>query len=112
MEFIIGRFMRKQTDKTAAFVGLSGVHGCGKKVMANDVANILRANYGLETFVLHLDDFYLTHEEQVLLAAQHPDNPLVQQGGSHGEHTLSVSILFAYILLPHLYLPAVGEIAV
>lgn len=46
------------------------------------------APYNLPTVVLSLDDFYLTHDDQVALAAAHPSNPLVQHRGQPSTHDL------------------------
>ena len=46
---------------------------------------------------LHLDDFYLTHDEQLVLARRHPGNRFLQHRGHPGTHdvALGVSVLTA-----------------
>jgi D-glycerate 3-kinase len=39
---------------------------------------------------LSLDDLYLTHADQVALAAAHPDNPLLQHRGQPSTHDLAL----------------------
>ncbi|KAL8810251.1 MAG: hypothetical protein Q9223_005189 [Gallowayella weberi] len=49
-----------------------------------------RAPYDIRTIVLSIDDFYLTHDDQLRLAADHPDNPLIQHRGQPSTHDLSL----------------------
>lgn len=46
--------------------------------------------YNLPTVTLSLDDIYLTHADQVALAAAHPDNPLLQHRGQPSTHDLEL----------------------
>ena len=41
---------------------------------------------------MSLDDFYLRHDDQVVLANSHPDNPLVQHRGQPSTHDLPLLI--------------------
>jgi D-glycerate 3-kinase len=47
--------------------------------------------YNLPTAVFSLDDLYLTHADQVHLAHQHPNNPLVQHRGQPSTHDISLA---------------------
>lgn len=66
------------------FIGLNGIQGSGKTTLVSKLATILTDEKGLETLVLSIDDFYLTHAEQVALAQSHPNNKLVQHRGEPG----------------------------
>ena len=48
--------------------------------------------HSLPTTVLSIDDLYLTHADQVALAAAHPDNPLVQHRGEPSTHDLELGL--------------------
>lgn len=39
---------------------------------------------------MSIDDLYLTHEDQVALAREHPDNPLVQHRGQPSTHDIEL----------------------
>lgn len=41
--------------------------------------------------MLSIDDFYLSHEDQLRLAAAHPDDPLVQHRGQPSTHDLDLA---------------------
>ena len=69
-------------------VGLNGVQGVGKTTLVRRLAAALRAEHGLETLVVSIDDFYLTHADQAALAADQPGNKLVQCRGQPGTHDL------------------------
>jgi D-glycerate 3-kinase len=65
-------------------VGLNGVQGVGKTTLVRALAETLQDREGLSTLVVSIDDFYLTHADQLALAAAHPDNALVQYRGEPG----------------------------
>jgi D-glycerate 3-kinase len=71
------------------FIGLNGVQGAGKTTLVSALASTLREKEGLETLVCSIDDLYLTHADQVALAAAHAENPLVQHRGEPGIFPLS-----------------------
>jgi len=48
--------------------------------------------HSLRPAVLSLDDFYLTHSDQLSLASNHPTNPLVQHRGQPSTHDLPLLI--------------------
>lgn len=47
--------------------------------------------YNLPTVVFSLDDLYLTHADQLNLASQHPDNPLLQHRGQPSTHDIHLA---------------------
>ncbi|KAK8042740.1 hypothetical protein PG994_013223 [Apiospora phragmitis] len=64
-------------NRRAFVVGLNGVQGVGKTILVGALAKTLQSEYGLETLVVSIDDFYLTHDEQKALAAAQPNNKLL-----------------------------------
>lgn len=74
---------QKRKPDVPIFIGLNGVQGAGKTTLVNELSQELQKD-GLETIVCSIDDFYLTHEDQVALAENHKDNPLVQHRGEPG----------------------------
>lgn len=65
-------------------IGLNGLQGVGKTTLVRALAETLQNREGLSTLVVSIDDFYLTHADQLALAAAHPDNALVQYRGEPG----------------------------
>lgn len=66
-------------------LGLQGPQGCGKSTAA---AALIEAagRRGLRAAAASIDDFYLTHAEQLALAARHPGNPYLLYRGYPGTH--------------------------
>ncbi|KAM7218988.1 putative kinase [Rhypophila decipiens] len=73
-------------------IGLNGVQGVGKTTLVRALAQTLQERQGLPTLVLSIDDFYLTHADQLALAAAHPDNALVQYRGEPGTHDIPLAL--------------------
>lgn len=71
------------------FVGLNGPQGAGKSTLAARVARGLAAA-GVQTVVVSVDDFYLTHAEQCALAARYPRNPCLEFRGYPGTHDVAL----------------------
>lgn len=63
--------------------------------------------------MLSLDDFYLTHQDQLKLAARHRDNPLVQHRGQPSTHDLdlAVSVLSSFRARRDLRIPTYDKSA-
>ncbi|KAL8775363.1 MAG: hypothetical protein Q9209_000371 [Squamulea sp. 1 TL-2023] len=91
------------------FLGINGVQGIGKSFLVSCSRQALRSgtefinkvqmflilarvNHDVRTIVLSLDDFYLTHDDQVQLAVHHPKNPLVQHRGQPSTHDLPLAL--------------------
>ncbi|AEO70892.1 009cf9dd-aa11-4bb7-b771-20684da69390 [Thermothielavioides terrestris] len=85
---------KKQTEGPSStrpfIVGINGVQGVGKTTLVRALAETLQDREGLPTLVVSIDDFYLTHADQLALAAAHPDNALVQYRGQPGTHDLAL----------------------
>ncbi|KAI1347537.1 putative Uridine/cytidine kinase [Xylaria sp. FL0043] len=99
--FILERLQSHlKSGSTRPFIiGLNGVQGVGKTTLVSRLAETLRRDEGLETLVCSIDDFYLTHDDQVALAASMPDNALVQVRGEPGTHDMDLARdFFAAIL--------------
>ncbi|KAK7956921.1 D-glycerate 3-kinase [Apiospora aurea] len=75
-------------------IGLNGVQGVGKTTLVAALAKTLQSEYGLETLVVSIDDFYLPHAEQKELAAAQPDNKLVACRGEPGTHDMKLASAF------------------
>ncbi|EGR52040.1 uncharacterized protein TRIREDRAFT_56117 [Trichoderma reesei QM6a] len=81
-------------------IGLNGLQGIGKSTLVGPLAETL-ANQGIPTLVCSIDDFYLTHEEQVQLARENPDNALWQVRGEPGTHDIPLLKSVLTSLLSH-----------
>ncbi|KAL2148559.1 hypothetical protein VTH82DRAFT_2113 [Thermothelomyces myriococcoides] len=84
----------EETDQRPFIVGLNGVQGVGKTTLVRALAQTLQEREGLPTLVVSIDDFYLTHADQLALAAAHPDNALVQHRGEPGTHDIPLLTAF------------------
>jgi D-glycerate 3-kinase len=75
------------------FIGLNGVQGAGKTVLVDILKRTLTSPpHNLSTVVFSLDDLYLTHQDQVTLAQQNPDNPLLQHRGQPSTHDIPLAL--------------------
>ncbi|KAK3390838.1 P-loop containing nucleoside triphosphate hydrolase protein [Podospora didyma] len=81
-------------NKRPFIIGLNGVQGVGKTTLVRALAETLEERQGLATLVVSIDDFYLRHEDQLALAAAHPDNALVQYRGEPGTHDIPLMKTF------------------
>ncbi|KAL8654851.1 MAG: hypothetical protein Q9226_003271 [Calogaya cf. arnoldii] len=85
--------LRHHDGESPFFLGVNGVQGIGKSYLVAALARELEGPaHGVRTIALSIDDFYLTHEDQVQLAANHPDNPLIQHRGQPSTHDLPLAL--------------------
>lgn len=91
----------RQAQRPRPFiVGINGVQGIGKTTLVDALAATLQGGRQqqqletLETLVVSIDDFYLGHADQRVLAAAHPDNRLVQVRGEPGTHDTQLLAAF------------------
>jgi D-glycerate 3-kinase len=70
-------------------VGLSAPQGAGKTTVMRGVCEAL-ARDGLRAVSVSIDDFYLTSQQQIALARQHPENPYLQHRGYPGTHDVAL----------------------
>jgi len=96
------RKVRKQAHPDAGFpfiIGLNGVQGAGKTTLVKQLALELKENHNLETLVVSIDDFYMTHTDQQWLAKKCPGNALVQHRGEPGTHDTDLLRQFFYSMM-------------
>jgi D-glycerate 3-kinase len=72
-------------------LGISGPQGCGKSTLASALVTRL-AEAGVHGIALSIDDFYLSYEEQLALAARHPGNPCLEYRGYPGTHDVRLGL--------------------
>ncbi|KKO99222.1 hypothetical protein THAR02_08676 [Trichoderma harzianum] len=81
-------------------IGLNGLQGVGKSTLVVPLAEALNRE-GIPTLVCSIDDFYLTHEQQLALARENPDNALWQVRGEPGTHDIPLLKSVFSSLLTH-----------
>lgn len=74
------------------FIYVSGPQGSGKTYTSNLLYQHLMAQYGQTKNIalMSIDDFYLTHKEQLNLNHQYKDNFLLQGRGLPGTHDMTL----------------------
>lgn len=85
-------FVDRSIDHAARaplFVGVSGPQGSGKSTLAAHAVREL-TRLGRSAAALSIDDFYLTHAEQLALAAAHPGNRYLEHRGYPGTHDVAL----------------------
>ena len=70
-------------------VGLQAPQGAGKTTLSKHVLALL-PSLGLTGLSVSVDDFYLTRDEQVRLAAANPGNPYLEHRGYPGTHDVAL----------------------
>lgn len=83
---------RKTTSKgRPVVVGLQAPQGAGKTTLASHILSLL-PSIGLRGVSISIDDFYLTREEQLRLAAAYPGNPYLEHRGYPGTHDIELGV--------------------
>jgi len=81
-------WIEKNRESAAVFVlGISGPQGSGKSTLAKGCVDYLRHEMGVSALSVSIDDFYLTRQERLDLAAT--VHPLLQTRGVPGTHDVS-----------------------
>jgi D-glycerate 3-kinase len=75
----------------ALVLGLQGPQGCGKSTLASAIVDAL-GDVGVRGVTVSIDDFYLTHDEQLALAARHAGNPTMLYRGYPGTHDVALGV--------------------
>ena len=81
---------KSQKSGSTLIVGINGSQGSGKSTLADYLALLLREKYQLNTVVLSIDDFYLTHKQRQLLSKS--VHPLMATRGVPGTHDISLAL--------------------
>ncbi|KAK9450523.1 P-loop containing nucleoside triphosphate hydrolase protein [Limtongia smithiae] len=94
--FILGQYTKhveeyklKNLDIPPFFIGINGLQGVGKTTLVTNLEHIFKAPpYSLPVVVFSIDDLYLSHSDQGLVAKENSSNPLVQHRGEPGTHDM------------------------
>ncbi|HEY3816083.1 MAG TPA: hypothetical protein VGL81_02875 [Polyangiaceae bacterium] len=78
-----------QTSERPVFIGLSAPQGSGKTTAVRRLVPALETR-GLRAAAISIDDFYLTHAEQLALARAHPGNRILEHRGAPGTHDIAL----------------------
>lgn len=79
-------------------VGISAPQGCGKTTLTNLMKDFFQC-LNMSCLALSLDDFYLTYDEQIRLASEYSENPLLAYRGNPGTHDLPLLVSTLYSLI-------------
>jgi D-glycerate 3-kinase len=79
----------RHASSRPVLIGLQAPQGAGKTTLARTLLGVL-PEFGLHGIAISIDDFYLTREEQVALAARHPGNPYLEHRGYPGTHDITL----------------------
>lgn len=80
---------RLSKEESGFLFGINGPQGCGKTTLTKALCEMFAAK-GKKAITISIDDFYLTRSEQKRLAAEHPNNPYLQQRGYPGTHDIEL----------------------
>lgn len=82
-------WLAEQAREGRRVVAINGPQGAGKSTLCAAAVAALGAA-GLRAVTVSIDDFYLPHEAQRRLAAEHPGNPFLEHRGYPGTHDLAL----------------------
>ncbi|CEP62677.1 putative ATP-dependent kinase LALA0_S06e01134g [Lachancea lanzarotensis] len=98
-QFVLERYQDHFNDPRTTLNGIrqplvvyiSGPQGSGKTFSSEGVKQILgKTRPDLESIVVSIDDFYLTHKDQQTLSQHYPDNAMLQGRGLPGTHDMQL----------------------
>lgn len=73
-------------------IGIQAPQGAGKTTLTKYLVERL-PDEGLRAVSISIDDFYLTHEAQLALAAANPGNPYLEHRGYPGTHDIDLGVV-------------------
>jgi D-glycerate 3-kinase len=76
-------------ERRPRLVGLSAPQGSGKTTLTALLVELL-GHFGVRALGVSIDDFYLAHDAQRALAAQHPGDPFLEHRGYPGTHDVAL----------------------
>ncbi|CAG8432746.1 7073_t:CDS:2 [Diversispora eburnea] len=71
-------------------IGINGPQGCGKTTLVGKVSKYLKDTNNLSVLNCSIDDFYLTHKDQIKLSQKYLGNLLLEYRGEPGTHDISL----------------------
>lgn len=80
---------RARSEARPLMVGLQAPQGAGKTTLVSHLERCL-ADFGIRATSVSIDDFYLTRDEQIAIAAAHPGNPYLEHRGYPGTHDVGL----------------------
>lgn len=86
-DFVFARVA--QATRRPLVIGLQAPQGAGKTTLVTHLLRRLEER-GLRGAGVSIDDFYLTREEQLALAAANPGNPYLEHRGYPGTHDIAL----------------------
>ncbi len=90
----------RQKLRLPIFIGMNGPQGIGKSTLcANLIEEFNKEN--IKAIHVSIDDFYLTHTEQIKLAEANKGNPYLQMRGYPGTHDLTLGLQILQNLQNH-----------
>lgn len=79
----------RASKRRPVFIGIQAPQGGGKTTLVTHALALL-PELGLRGTGMSIDDFYLTREEQLRLAAAYPGNPYLEHRGYPGTHDVGL----------------------
>lgn len=82
--------LHQKRAKRPIIIGINGAQGSGKSTLAECLVHLLTHQYHQMALTLSLDDFYLTHQQRLDLAAT--VHPLLVTRGVPGTHDIDLAL--------------------
>ena len=81
----------RESAQRPVLIGIQAPQGAGKTTLTKYLVERL-PDAGLRGVSVSIDDFYLTRERQLALAAAHPGNPYLEHRGYPGTHDIELGV--------------------
>lgn len=91
LPFSVSLAEHRRVPARPVFVGIQAPQGSGKTTLVRQLLEGL-PRFGLRGVGLSIDDFYLTRDGQLQVAASHPDNPYLEHRGYPGTHDVELGL--------------------